>query len=371
MNSDLPIGIDALGGDQAEGMAPYKRIARAAYLVAKNEPAQRFIIAGPQLLLQRTIARLPDNLEIIQGDDQKFGATRILAKMLADGKISGFYSLENTQRLAPAAHKYVGNFEACEYAFPVKCETYENKQRSLPLLAELPKSCDAKRTGSWYLLDVGGMMTGASLRQFITYAHIGRMYATVVGGLKNVNLGLLNIGREDNKGESLDIQVNAELSRLFPKTSDDSLSGRCCFTGNVEAHPCILDKEKGSEEYRPVDVALADARTGNLIIKWWAAGAEFYAREFRYEASRGKPWEKAGAAMSREVHKRIKSRISRYGVSKFPCLNKPVCKGHGTSGLESITAGILHLMHYIKTDGTGKMRAAVENYAKELARERW
>ena len=353
MSLETAIGIDACGGDTVDGRTPAERTAVVVRTIAREHPNTHFILVGEEIMLNQHLRTKPDNIEIVHGADRKYGAVKKLCELASEGNIEGFYSLANSKVLVPAVNHYIGTFDACAKLFP--------GQKFMPLLAELPKSRRGTHANSWYLLDVGAVPE-ISAENYIMYAHIGRVYASVIGQRKGVRVALLNIGSEDNKGTGALQQAHDRLSALLPDNSDIKEHADR-FIGNVEAYPCLFDREKWQATPRPVDVVVTDAFSGNIAIKFLAGGADVLKDDIRYEVEHGGLREKGAGALSKPMYDRIKSRITQYGVAKFPCSKRAVCKGHGTTGIDGVIAGVEHLLAYVAARGTQKMETALGQYA--------
>ncbi len=356
------IGIDAYGGDEVDKRTALQRIVTATKTVAREHPDKRFVMVGECIRVHQELGETPENIDVIHGADQKYGAVKRLAEMTAAGDIGGFYTLANTKIIVPLVNRHIGTFEACAYAFP--------NNRFLPLLAELPKSRASKGAHSCYLLDVGAV-PDVTHDNYVMYAQVGRLYATAVGKRKPVTIGLLNIGSEANKGTGALQEAYDRLHAVLPDHPPARERNLDRFIGNVEPYVCMFDHDKGREEPRPVTVVVGDAFTLNIMIKSASTGADFLKEEIRYEIQHGGWCEKGGAALSKPMYRRIKERVNRYGVATFPCIKRPVYKGHGTTSIEGIVAGLEHQIEDIDAKSSDAMRVALESYAKEIAaRER-
>lgn len=113
------------------------------------------------------------------------------------------------------------------------------------LLAMLPA-----KDGVLAIIDVGGNInnTPASLLQ---YAYMGAAYQRCCNGIKVPSVGLLNIGKESNKGTSIHKQAYAGLQRK-------AAGHRFKFSGNIEARDLFEGK---------ADVLVTDGVTGNILLK--------------------------------------------------------------------------------------------------------
>lgn len=130
---------------------------------------------------------------------------------------------------------------------------------SLPMLpgisrpALLTKLPTAK--GSLIALDVGGSLSLQST-QYVEFAHLGAAYQQAAG-LALPKVGLLNIGKEPNKGPKEIVAAYQSLSALSERYAKEAHPA-FIFIGNVEGR----DLYKGE-----CDVAVANGFSGNVTLK--------------------------------------------------------------------------------------------------------
>jgi glycerol-3-phosphate acyltransferase PlsX len=119
------------------------------------------------------------------------------------------------------------------------------------------------------LTDVGYYLARTPER-YLQLALIGTAYAKANFGIKHPRVGLLNIGEEESKGDESLRSAHQYLSHIasLNKYPLD-------FAGNVEGND-VLKNDK-------VDVVIADAYTGNAILKF----AEQYGKNMKSELSEG------------------------------------------------------------------------------------
>jgi glycerol-3-phosphate acyltransferase PlsX len=108
--------------------------------------------------------------------------------------------------------------------------------------------------GPTLLVDAGANVD-CKPRHLVQFAHLGGIYAQDLMGLPNPRIGLLNIGREPEKGSELAVKTH----RLLGKANLN-------FVGNVEGREVI----RGG-----CDVLVCDGFSGNLLLKFYESVAEF------------------------------------------------------------------------------------------------
>jgi glycerol-3-phosphate acyltransferase PlsX len=103
------------------------------------------------------------------------------------------------------------------------------------------------------VLDVGANVD-CSAEELVQFARIGTVYARTLLGRENPAVGLLSIGEEAEKGN---LVVKDAHQRLR--------SAGLNFLGNVEGR----DLPRGSCDRGPIDVAVCDGFTGNILLKFY------------------------------------------------------------------------------------------------------
>ena len=107
--------------------------------------------------------------------------------------------------------------------------------------------------GSTLVLDVGANVDTKPLQLF-QFALMGTTAAAYLFRKANPSVGILNIGREDSKGNDL----TAAASKLLKESELN-------FTGNIEGNDLL----QGA-----VDVAVCDGFVGNILLKYTEAMGE-------------------------------------------------------------------------------------------------
>ncbi|MDU5742490.1 MAG: phosphate acyltransferase, partial [Finegoldia magna] len=193
--------------------------------------------------------------------------------------------------------------------------------------------------GEVVVLDVGANVdvTSDLLEQF---AKMGYVYSKNILGKEDCKVGLLNIGVEEHKGDSLRLETYQKLSN-YPY-----------FKGNVEARDVL----KGD-----FDVVVTDGFSGNILLKTIEGSVEFIKTIAKSKLS--KLDEKSQQTIIPMI-KSMSSGIDYNSVGSAPFLGtkKPVFKAHGSSNRNAIMSGILTLIKFIEEDVTDKLK-------KELANE--
>ena len=357
MSLDKVVGVDAIGGDSIEGRTVAQRAVQATIEITQKYPGFTFFLYGKPEELSKA---LPKGLQNIRIEDAsfnpenpdaeispKYGAIKRLAIDLKNGVIAGVYTSGETEKVIPVIRKEVGMLEEFGKVF--------YGERIPPLIVELPKYPEAELTESWFLLDAGSIPELTRINQYLVYAHIARIFAREVKGREMPTVGLLNIGRESNKGTTLLRDVYSVLNK----------EPGLYFVGNVEPFIAMNDHEKGGTEDIPVDIVVCDGYAGNILIKALSTGANLPREQLKYEIKHGSWLEKLGAFFLRNAFKRVKniSDPNTYNGALFIGLNKPVVKGHGTANERGFKEGIEKVIKCIENNVTTQIQNAFASHA--------
>ena len=225
----LPIAIDAMGGDKA----PSEIIAGALQASALGIPV---LLVGPEGLQGIGDIPLIVASEVIEMDDdpahgvrRKKDSTLVrAAEAVRDGKASAMISAGNTGATMASALLRMGrikgvNRPAIATAIPVPGST--------PTVL-LDSGANAEVQPEW----------------LVQFAQMGSVYANHRFGIDNPKVGLLSIGEEPGKGDTLRKEA-FPLLQAAPGIN---------FIGNVEGRDMMSDM---------VDVVVTDGFTGNVVLK--------------------------------------------------------------------------------------------------------
>ena len=152
------------------------------------------------------------------------------------------------------------------------------------------------------------------------YGVLGSLYAELVHGITNPKVGLLNIGKEEEKGNLL----TRATFQAMKGTKDFN------FVGNVEGNDFFRDNG--------VDVMVCDGFVGNVLIKEMEA---FYAMLKR-----------------RKIKDEFMDRFNfeRYGGTPILGILSTVLIGHGISNGQAVKTLILHTRDVIESNIIGKIK---------------
>ena len=239
----MKIIVDAMGGDFAP-LAPVK-----GALMAQEKYGVDIVLTGKteeilKALQQCGCKELPKGMEIANAtevveicDDpatafkhKKDSSLTVGLNMLHAGDADGFVSAGSTGALLAGATLLV------------------KRIRGLRRAALAPTIPTAK--GKAVLIDCGANAE-CTVEYLLQFAYLGSYYAQKVLGVENPRIGLLNIGAEESKGDTL-------RRETYQKLKEAGEAGHLNFTGNIEAKEAMLGE---------CDVIVADGYSGNIMLK--------------------------------------------------------------------------------------------------------
>jgi len=222
--------------------------------------------------------------------------------MLKSGLIDGFASAGNTGAMLVGA----------SYTVNVIPGVFR------PALAALIPNTNGR---SSVILDVG-INPDSKPDVLLQYGLLGTVYAKNVLGIKNPEVGLLNIGTEESKGSSA---VKAAYE-LLNESSDIN------FRGNIEGHHLFTEEM--------TDVIICDGFVGNVVLKM---AEKFYV-----------------VARSKGIRDSFFDRLNFEVVGGTPVvgINENVVVGHGISNRTAIMNMILTTRDVVHADLAGKIKEA-------------
>jgi glycerol-3-phosphate acyltransferase PlsX len=248
---------------------------------------------------------------------------RVGLKMVREGRAGGFVTAGNTGAAMATAKMVLGSLEGVER--PALATV-------LPTTAGTP--C--------VLLDVGANVD-CDPNNLLQFAVMGHMYAKDVLHVANPRLGLLSIGEEDSKGNTL-------TRDTLPLLRGVSLNQGLNFIGNVEGRDLYNGR---------VDVVVCDGFVGNVALKTSEGLARMVTSSLR-ESLKATVTAQMGALLSRKAFHNFKKRIdySEYGGAPLLGVRGVCIVGHGSSNERAIMNGIRVAAEFAQAD---------VNHAIELA----
>ena len=198
---------------------------------------------------------------------------------------------------------------------------------------------------SYMLLDLGANVE-CRPEMLCQFASMGSIYMNKLEGVKNPEVGLINIGAEESKGGEL----QKEAYKLL-KESDLN------FIGNVEPR----DLPKGV-----CDVAVADGWTGNIVLKLTEGLVSAFGKKLK-GVMMSSLLTKLGALTMKGALTDFKKSMDYTERGGAPLLGiaKPVIKAHGSSDPKAFMNAVRQAKAFYEQDVIGTISAAVAAQKEE------
>ena len=329
----MKILVDAMGGDNAPGeivkgaVRAQRELGVEIVLVGKKEEVEACLKAENASGIEVIDAR-----EVVTMEDDPSTATRrkkdssmtVGLNRLRDGEADAMVSAGSTGALLTGATLIVKRIRGI---------------RRAALAPVLP----AGEKGVM-LIDCGANAE-CTPEYLLQFAYMGSFYAKKVMGCKLPRVGLLNVGTEDTKGDSLRHETFALL-----KQADQE--GRIHFIGNVEGTGVF----NGS-----VDVVVTDGFTGNVLLKATEGVIKYMMKSLKGVFYASTPNKLAAAVLKKDLKAMAKSMdVNEVGGTALIGISRPVIKAHGSSNAASIFAAIRQAKNFVEAGIIADINANID-----------
>ena len=205
--------------------------------------------------------------------------------------------------------------------------------RTLEGVARPALAAVVPREGGHFILIDAGANPEARPEHLVHNAILGSHYCRVMLGVSTPRVGLMTIGTEEGKGNSLSTETNELLKRISPIVN---------YAGPIEGFQVFAEH---------VDVVVCDGFVGNIMIKSWESLVSFFS-EILHQELRANPIRAAGALLARGAFHAVRERINpeRYGGAPLLGLRGVVLKAHGSSNRRAIKNAVRAAHEIIKAD---------------------
>lgn len=189
----------------------------------------------------------------------------------------------------------------------------------------------------------------------LQFAYLGSYYAQRVMGIEKPRVGLLNIGAEEEKGDTLRHETYALLKEAGE-------AGRIHFIGNVEANEAMMGT---------ADVIVTDGFTGNVMLKTMEGVGKFLLKSLK-EMFLSSTKTKLAAGLVKGDLGQMKKLLdpSEVGGTPFLGIQKPVIKAHGGSNARAIENAVLRAKEYAESGFIADIQANIEHMRVEPGMEK-
>jgi len=333
MSEKIRVAVDAMGGD----FAPAEIVKGA--LMAARETAVTPILVGDETKIKNELGgqEIPPGIEIVHTSEyismedspsaavkkKKNASMAVAARLVKEGKADALVSAGNTGALMEVALLTFGRIHgikrpAIATVWPVK-------------------------TGRAMLLDAGA---NAECRpeHLLQFAIMGSIYCEKVLDIANPRVGLINIGEESGKGNSLTVHSYQLLK-----------GSNLNFYGNVEVQEFINGV---------VDVAVCDGFVGNIVLKT-AEGVAALITQILKDSIPKTFMRKIGGLLLKPVFRELKHKLdsSEYGGALLLGLRGICIKSHGRANAKAIKNAIRVAEKAVESRFIEKIKENFENFS--------
>ena len=335
-NNKCRIVVDAMGGDYAP-IAPILGVNEA---IKQNSDLEIILIGDEskiiEILQKEKISfdrsRIIHTTEVIEMHDTPIESLKkkkdsSIVKgvtLVKDGNADAFVSPGNTGAVMAASTLIIGRIKG--FGRPT-------------IGAQFPTNSNRVCT----VYDVGASVDSKS-SHLIEYGIMGTIYAQEIDGIKNPTIGLLSVGEEDTKGNSLVLES-------FEKLKTSKLN----FVGNVEGRDILKGK---------TDIVLCDGFVGNIILKFGESFVHFLKERIKNYAEHSLA-NKFRALITKGVLKNSLADMDYQNHGGVPLLgvNGISIIGHGSSSPFAIKNMILKANEMFEKDLINKFERGKDLYA--------
>ena len=322
----LPVAVDAMGGDNA----PAAILAGAHDAVAAGIPV---VLVGPEGLDGVGDIPLLHASEVIEMDEDPAGSVRRkkdstlvrCAEAVRDGKASAMISAGNTGATMASALLRMGRIKGVA-------------RPAIATAVPVPGSTPT------VLLD-SGANAEVSVEWLAQFAIMGSVYSRQRFGIENPRVGLLSIGEEPGKGDTL----RKEGFELLSRTEGIN------FIGNIEGRDLMTTE---------VDVAVTDGFTGNVVLKTLEGSLKTVIKSlFAAFASTPEMQAHADALMPALLPMYEQFDPDTYGGAILLGIDGVCIISHGSSSPRAMLNGIKVAKEMVDCDMVGSIRTALASLA--------
>ena len=342
----MKIIVDAMGGDNAPqavvqgALDAHKTLGVDILLVGRAADILKCVEVCGETTLPKGV-EIRDASEVVEICDdpatafkvKKDSSLTVGLNLLKDGQGDAFVSAGSTGALLAGATLVVKRIRGLRRAAmgPV-----------IPVFGGRAVLCDC------------GANAECTPEYLLQFAYLGSFYAKRVLGVENPRVGLLNIGAEETKGDTLRLETHALL-----KAAGEA--GRINYIGSIEGNDAMMGE---------ADVIVADGFAGNVFLKSMEGAAKFMFKELKkvlYSSAKTK----IGAMLIKNDLASMKKLLdpSEVGGTAFLGISKPVIKAHGSSDARAITNAILRAREYAESGFIADIEANISAMKVERVKE--
>ncbi len=304
MNYKYNIALDAMGGDNAP-----KKVVEGLRIFLRENKETSFTLFGKKKEIEECLQKcdLSKNQSIFIEDCEKIITNEMSVRdSIKLGKESSMWrSIESVKNKKCDIIISSGNTGALLVISKLLLKTIDGVDKP-PLAGLWPNKKNLS-----IVLDLGANVE-CNEKNFVQFSKIGSELYSVLFDKQKPNVGLLNIGSEEIKGNETLKNTHSSLNQT---------NNNFIYTGYIEGN----DITKGD-----VDVIVTDGFTGNVALKTAEGTANYITSEIKNSFSNSL-LSKISYLISYPVFSKIKKKLDprNYNGAIFLGLTSPVIKSHG------------------------------------------
>ena len=329
----MKIALDVMGGDYSPDSTM-----DGAFDALSKRPELELILLGPEDVVRSKMKDWDETkknriqivhcTEVIGMDESPVQAIRQKkdsgivrgAEMVSKGEADAFVSAGSTGAVLAAGQLKVGRIKGVQRA---------------PLATPIPTA-----KGICLFMDCGANVD-AKPEWLCQYAVMGTIYMKKVMGYQDPVVKLVNLGTEEEKGNALTKATHPMMQQI---------SG-IRYGGFVESRDVV---------YGETDIAVADAFTGNAIIKTIEGTAKVLTGMIKDVLKTNTLTKLAALAVMKPLKGRLKAfDASEHGGAILLGLKGPVIKCHGNANRTEIMNAIFQAAGFVEGNVTGLIEEAI------------
>ncbi|MCR5772803.1 MAG: phosphate acyltransferase PlsX [Butyrivibrio sp.] len=331
----IRVAVDAMGGDNAPG-----EIVKGAIEAIKEDSNVKVFLVGQEDKIQAELSKYngydQNRVEIVNATQiiemaeapvvairQKPDSSIVKAmQMVKHGEADAYVSAGSTGANLVGGQTIVGRIKGVKRA---------------PLAPMIPTE-----KGVSLLIDCGANVD-ARPDQLLQFAIMGSIYAENILGKRNPTVGLLSIGTEEDKGNSL-VKETFPLLKNCPDIN---------FIGNVESREIPAGA---------ADVIVTEAFAGNIALKMYEGVAKTMGRVIKNTFLTNLRTKIAYLLLKKEFTTNLKAfDAKQYGGAPMLGLNGLVVKTHGSAKAVEVKNSILQCVLFKTHNVDDKIKEVLNN----------
>lgn len=330
----IKIAIDAMGGDNAP-----KAVVKGAVNFTNDNKDTKIFLCGDESSLKKELSDLnydKEKIEIVHCSEvitneeqpmvaikQKKDSSLVRAiTMVKKGEADCIISAGSTGSLLTASTIIIGRIRGVKR----------------PTLAAIVPAGKGKN----FILADSGANVDSKAEYISQFGVLGSIYIEKMLGVSSPRVGLLNVGTEDGKGDSL-------AKETFKLLKQEKIN----FIGNIEAR----DVPNGI-----ADVVVCDGFVGNVMLKLYEGAGKMFGEELKDSLMKS-TISKIGALISKKSLDEFKGKFDTRKAGGAPIIGLKglSVKAHGNSDEVAFYYGLKQCRLFIEKDITN----TITDYFKE------